>query len=316
MDEVTTVTLDLSQPPAVVVAPPAAPVVPSFTGERGNFAADMAALAAELSPTPVVEVPAPVEPVQPATTESATAPVTVPEKFKDADGNPDQAKIEKSTADAQAALTKYLATEKELRRKMNEVSGLKNKTPLTAPTEPAAPQSSFAAQIEADIAKYGAGEVMARLFESAKEVAKAETKRDVLSDVQADREERLEIKSRAELEQIAKFDKEVLTPAGLEALAKIRAERPWIESAANPTSEAYKVYLADQVLRARQTGTVLPNPTGVTVQAKPGPVPLTPRVVVQAKGPDLSTQASIDAHVKGLSPEAEAAFWKSKGLRF
>lgn len=314
MDEVQTVTVDPGQPPAVVVAPPAAPVVPGFTGEPGNFTKDMAALAAEMNPpvAPIVPAPAPqAEAAQPATTESATAPVTVPEKFKAEDGSLDAAKLEKSTADAQAALTKYLAMEKELRKTMNGVNALKT-APAVAPVETPAPQSTFAAQLEADMAKYGAGEVLARLFESAKETAKNE----VLNDVRADREERLEIKSRQELEQIAKFDKGVLTPEGLEALARIRAERPWMEKAGNPTSEAYKVYLAEQVLKARQTGTVLPTPTGLTAKAPPTPVSPAPRAVVQPTGPDLSTQASIDAYVKGLSPEAEAAFWKSKGLRF
>ncbi len=222
MDEVTSQVVDMSVAPTLVA--PVAPLVPvpGFTGEPGNFTKDMAALQAELTPAPVVES-ASENPAPPEITESATAPVPVPDKFKDAAGNPDQAKIEKSTADAQAALIKYLATEKELRRKMNEVSGLSRTAPVLNP-EPAAP-TSFAAQLEADMAKYGAGQVLERLFHAAKETAKNE----VLSDVQADREERMEIKSRRELEEIAKHDQLVLTPEGLEALARIRAERPYLE---------------------------------------------------------------------------------------
>ncbi len=309
MDQVETVVVDLAVAPAALT--PVVPLtpVPGFTGEPGNFAKDMAALNAELNPTPVVE--APIEPVQPEIT--AMAPVTVPDKFKDADGNPDQAKIEKSTADAQAALAKYLTMEKELRRKMNEVGGLRNQAPqIIAPNETPAAPSTFAAQLEADMAKFGAGEVLARLFEAAKETAK----REVLTDVQADREERLEIKSRRELDDIAKYDKGVLTPEGLTELARIRAERPWLEKSANPTSEAYDVYLANQIRKARQTGTVLPTPTGLTAKAPPTPVGPAPRVVVQPKGPDLTSKSAIDAHVAGLNAADEAKFWKSQGLRF
>ena len=291
-------------------------VVAEFTGKPGNFNSDMAALAAELNPAPVVPVQvetAPTQPEQPAA--PATAPVTVPEKFKDADGNLDPAKLEKSTQDAQAALAKYLTTEKELRRKMQEVNGLKQSVPsVMNPTEPVAPASPFAAQLEADMAKYGAGEVLARLFEAAKETAKKE----VLYDVQADREERLEIKSRNELNEIAKYDQGVLTPEGLDALARIRAERPWIEKAANPTSEAYKVYLADQVIKSRQSGTVLPTPTGLVAKAPPTPIGPAPRAVVQPVGPDINamSEAEVNAHVAKMTPAQETAFWKSRGLRF
>ncbi len=310
MDQVETQVVDMAAAPTLEA--PVAPLVPvpGFTGDPGNFTKDMAALAAELEPAPVAPVEAPANPAPPETTESATAPVPVPDKFKDAEGNLDQAKLEKSTADAQAALTKYLATEKELRKKMNEVSGLKNAAPSIAPAAPA--QSTFAAQLEADMQKYGAGEVMARLFEAAKETAKKE----VLSDVEADREERREIKSRRELEDIGKYDQEVLTPAGLDRLAQIRAERPYLNSADNPTQAAYEVYLAEQVKKSRQTGTVLPTPKGPTAKAPPTPVGPAPRAVVQIQAPKLESKSDIDAHLATLNPEQEAKFWKSRNLRF
>ena len=309
MDQVETVSLDVNAAPAATVVAPPTPI--EFSGKGKDFAADMALLKAELEPAPVVPAPTP-EATQPATTAPATAPATVPDKFKDAEGNLDAAKLEKSTASAQEALTKYLALEKELRQKANAVSGLKNQAPqIAAPNEAPAPATPFAAQLEADMAKYGAGVVLERLFEAAKETAKNE----VLSDVKAEREERLERKSREELSEIAKFDQGVLTPEGLDRLAQIRAERPWMEKAPNPTSEAYKVYLAEQVLKARQTGTVLPNPSGLTAQPKAVPVGPAPRVVVQS-APKLESQADIEAHIRSLTPAQEAAFWKSRGLRF
>lgn len=319
-----TVTVDLNAPPPVPVVP-VAPVaeVPGFTGKPGNFQADMAALLAEQSkatpavpvaPAAPVEVPAPVieAPAQPEITDTATAPVIVPEKFKDANGDPDPAKIEKSTAEAQAALAKYLTMEKELRRKMNEVNGLKSAPQIMPATPEATAPDSFEAQIEADIAKHGAGKVLARLFEASKEVAKKE----VLSDVMADREERAEIKSRRELEEIGKYDQEVLTPQGLERLAQIRAERPWLNQSPNPTEAAYEVYLAEKVKTARRTGQVQPTPKGLTAKAPPTPVGPAPRVVAQPKGPDLSTKDAIDAHLKTLNADQEREFWKSRGLKF
>ena len=300
-----TVTLSLDAPPAVATPPVSQP--PAFTGEPGNFQKDMAALAAEASVSEVVAA-APTNEAPPEITESATAPVTVPDKFKDAEGNLDQAKLEKSTQDAQAALAKYLTTEKELRRKMNEVNGLKS-VPAVSAQSPATP---FEAQIEADIQKLGAGVVLARLFEAAKETAKKE----VLSDVHADREERAEIKSRRELEEIGKYDQEVLTPAGLDRLAQIRAERPYLNQSENPTQAAYEVYLAEQVKKARQTGQVQPTPKGLTAKAPPTPVGPAPRAVVQSNAPKLETQADINAHLATLTPAQESAFWKSRGLRF
>lgn len=299
------------------------PVIAEPTYQPGNFQADIAAIAAKeaakeaaktapIVPAPQAEVPK----VQPETT--ATAPVIapeVPEKFKAEDGSLDTVKLEKSTADGKAALDKYLAMEKELRRTMNNVSGLKNQAPqIMAQTEAAPANSTFAAQLEADMAKYGAGAVLERLFEASKEAAKAEAKRDVLSDLQTDREERLERKSREELSEIAKHDQGVLTPEGLEALARIRAERPWIEKAANPTSEAYKVYLADQVMKARQQGTVLPTPTGLATQPKAVPVGPAPRAVVKATEPVLETMEQIEAHLKGMDTAQKAAFYASKGF--
>ncbi len=326
MEEASTIVVDLNQAPQAVGVAVATPPVPGFTGERGNFAADMAALKAESEPTPAVE-PAVMNPEPESQPNTATADVKVPDKFKAADGTMDAEKVAKSTVDAEAALAKYAAKEKELRQKMNEVNRLsqQNISPNVAPVVPAVnqvPLTAFEIQVANDLineaAAYGyqmpqgqaiaQARVQVKMAEAryASEQSLTETLRVKLED--QDR--------RSELEAIAKYDQSVLTPEGFDALAKIRESKPWINQSPKPWTEAYDYYLAEQTKKQRLTGTVLPTPTGLTAKAPPTPVGPAPRVVVQPTGPDLSTQEAIDAHVKGLTPEAEKAFWKSKGLRW
>ncbi len=295
---------------------PAAPAA-EFSGKSGDLMADLALLAKETGTVaPAVEAvePAAPEPTQPETTTPATAPATVPDKFKDAAGNLDPAKVEKSTQDAEAALTKYLAKEKELRQKMNEVSKLGQAAPAAPGQAPTPGQPlPFAQQLEADMKQYGAGAVLERLFEAAKETAK----REVLSDVQAFREEREDQKSREELKDILKNDPDLVSRGGLDALARIRAERPYLNSAPNPTSAAYEVYLAEQVKSQRLGQQVQPNPKGTTAKAPPTPVGPAARVVVNSPTNTTGkTTEEINAMTKGMTAQQEAAFWKSKGLKF
>ena len=301
-------------------APVSAPAAPEFTGKPGNFAADMAALQAELAPAPVAPVVPEAAPVQAEVTPQPEitdkAPATVPEKFKAPDGSLDKAKLDKSAAAADMTLERYLEKERVLRQKMNEVNRLERSVPQSVPAEPAAPPQpqSFAATLEADIAKYGAGAVLEKLFRAAKETAKDE----VLGEIQAVRDESAKSKSRRELELIAKHDPVVLTPEGLEALARIREQRPWLNDAPNPTEEAYDVYLAEQAKEARLKGTVLPTPTGLTAKAPPTPVGPAPRAFVQPTGPNLGSmsEAEINAMVAKMTPVQEKAFWASRGLKY
>lgn len=324
--EVQSLTIDLGAPPAVVVAPPAAPAVPGFTGERGNFTADMAALAAELNPAPVVPAPQ-VEAKQPEITESATAPAIVPDKFKAADGTLDASKVEKSLVSAEETLAKYQAIEAKMRQQMNAVSNLQKQAiaPNVAPVAPApnqVPLTAFEIQVANDLineaAAYGYQMPQGQAIAQARvQVKMAEARHNAEASLTETLRVKLEDQDRrSELEAIAKYDQSVLTPEGFDALAKIRESKPWINQSPKPWTEAYDYYLAEQTKKQRQTGMVLPTPTGLTAKAPPTPVGPAPRAVVQPTGPDLTTQASIDAHVKSLSPDAEAAFWKSKGLRF
>ena len=122
---------------------------------------------------------------------------------------------------------------------------------------------------------------------------------------------------RAELTAIAKFDPSVLSPEGIEALSKIRDSKPWINQSPQPWTEAYDYYLAEQTKNARLKGTVLPTPTGLTAKSPPTPVGPAPRAVVKPKGPHQnSSKHEFTDHVKSMTREQEAAFWRSKGLKF
>ena len=303
-----------------------------FTGTPGNIMADLAALQQELAPAPAPEVQAevvtPIE-VQPEQPEiKGTAPATVPEKFKAEDGSLDTAKLEKSTVDAETALAKYAAKEKELRQKMNEVNNLSRQTipQNVAPVVPAvtaSPLTQFEIMVANDLineaAAYGYQMPQGQAIAQARvQVKMAEARsRDEASITESLRIKLEDQDRRTELNAIAQYDQSVLSPEGFEALSRIRESKPWINQSPTPWTEAYNYYLAEQTRKSRQQGTVLPTPTGLTAKAPPTPVSPAPRAVVQSKGPNLESEADILAHVKGLNdPKKEAAFWASQGLRF
>lgn len=303
-----------------VVAP-----IAEFSGKPGDLEKDLALLAKEQeAAAPASPEASQVAQNQPEIT--ATAPVTVPEKFKDENGQPDAARIEKSTVDAEVALAKYLEKERALRQKMNEVSQLSKVIPQsTAPVSPAAvpvPLTAFEIAVANDLIN----EARAFGYEMPQGQAIAQARVQVkMAEARASHEqsltESLRIKledqeRRTELESIAKNDPSILSPEGIEALSQIREKNPWINNAPQPWSMAYNLHLAEQTKAARLKGTVLPTPTGSTAKAPPAPVGPAPRVVVAPKGPDLTSKEDIDSHVKTLTREQEAAFWRSKGLKF
>lgn len=306
-----------------------APVVPEFSGKPGNFAADMAALAAEQAPQVVPVAPQAEVQTQPETTANA-APATVPDKFKAPDGSLDTAKLEKSTVNAEEALAKYAEKERQLRQKMNEVNRLSQAPmPQAAPVIPVTPQgaqplSAFEIQVANELineaAAYGYQMPQGQAIAQAKvQVRMAEAKAGYEQNLTESLRVKLEDQDRRrELEEIAKYDDSVLSPEGFEALSKIRESKPWVNQSQTPWTEAYNYYLAEQVKSARLKGTVLPNPTGLTAKAPPTPVGPAPRVVVQPIGPDFGSMTSeqITAHAVSLGKDGEKAFWASRGLRF
>jgi len=310
---------------------PGIPGVPEFTGKPGNIMNDLAALAAEQAPQVAPVAPQAEVAPQPETTPAqAEAPATVPEKFKAPDGSLDTAKLEKSTVNVEEALAKYLEKEKQLRQKMNEVNRLSQMP--TAPAAPVAPVAQQAQQpltpMEIQMAQDLINEAAANGYQmpQGQAIAQARVLAKTLyakAEYEASLTEQLRVKledqdRRRELEEIAKYDDRVLSPEGFDALSKIRESKPWINQSPTPWTEAYNYYLAEQAKAARLKGTVLPTPTGQTAKAPPTPVSPAPRAVVQPTGPDFNamTPDQITAHVKTLSPEAERAFWASRGLRF
>lgn len=309
----------------------AEPKAQEFSGKPGDIMADLALLQKEQDGQTVPEVQAEVEPqieAQPAQPDTkGTATATVPDKFKAADGSLDTAKLEKSTVDAEAALAKYAAKEKELRQKMNEVNNLSRQTiqPNVAPVAPMAnqvPLTAFEIQVANDLiteaAAYGYQMPQGQAIAQARvQVKMAEARHSAEASLTENLRIKLEDQDRrTELNAIAQYDQSVLSPEGFEALSRIRESKPWINQSPTPWTEAYSYYLAEQTRKSRQQGTVLPTPTGLTAKAPPTPVSPAPIAVVQPKGPDLRSEEAISAHVRGLTPEAEKAFWKSQGLRF
>ena len=298
--------------------PQAAPVADGFSGKPGDFQKDLAMLQASQTPQQTPQEQMPPNPEQTGTVEPAQPPqaevTPVPDKFKNPDGSLNVEKVAKSTVDAEAALQKYLTMEKELRKTQNSVSTLSKGVPQPAHTEQQ-PPSSFAQQIEQDLKTAGAGEVLARLFEAARETAYNQA----MGEIGEIRQETELTKRQRELESIAKDDPWVLSPDGFDALSKIRQARPWINGSQTPWTEAYRQHLADQVIASRQTGQVHnPTPKGLAAKAPPTPVNPAPRVSVQPAGPNLNqmSQDQITAHVKAMTPAQEKVFWASRGLKF
>ena len=207
-----------------------------ISGKPEDIQKDLALLANQLNPSEAVKT----EPLQPNSANATPVPSqAVPEKFKNPDGSVNVDRIEQSTVNAEEAYAKYRAKELELQKKMNEVSRLSRSVPQTPgiPAQPEAPQpDSFEAQIERDIQTLGAGKVLAKLFDAAKQAAKNEA----LADIQMIRQEAELDKRQRELDVIAKNDSWVLSEEGIETLGKIRSEKPWLNQSPTPWTEAYK----------------------------------------------------------------------------
>lgn len=317
------------------VNPTPPPAIPEFTGKPGNINNDLQALAEEMAVNERAHkaksealVNAPIEPKAVEPEQPATAPVTpVPDKFVDAEGKPDTAKIEKSTLHAEEAYQKYQEIERKLRQKQNEVAALKIGAPVpVAPVQ--APQnfqlSPFEIQVAQDLineaAALGYQMPQAQAIAQAKvQVRLMEAKHSAEINMTQDLRNRLDEQDRRkELEGIKENDPWVLSPEGIETLSRIRETRPHVNASNTPWTAAYREHLADQVLSQRLSGQVqTPTPTAKTVKAPPTPVNAAPRVV-QPSSPDISKMSSdeISQYVRSLSPEAEQKFWQKQGLRF
>jgi hypothetical protein len=287
----------------------------------GDFAADMEKLAA--SQTMTVEVPTepiqlgqtPTMPAQPETaavTETEKAKTEVPEKFKTADGEVDTEKLNKSITNVDEALAKYLEKEKELKRKMNEVRSQENAyitppvTPTPTPTIPV--NTDFAKRLEEDIAKDGAGVVLAKLFTAAQESVEER----VQSRIQAIESHNSANTTKAQVEAIGKADPWVYSPEGMSTLTNILDTQPYLWQAPDPYKAAYLQYKGQQSASVSKSSSQVLT---TTPPARPmAPVPSgqaanqTPAQTIA-----LNSKEAIDTHLKGLTTAQQEAFFKKAG---
>jgi len=297
--------------------------------DPNNFAADMAKLAAskgltiegnEVKPVEVPVITPPTTPEQPPVEvapvtpkdEATKADVVVPDKFKAPDGSIDTEKLNKSVVNAEAALANYLVIEKELKRKMNEVRAQENAY-INPPPAPNAPipvipvNTNFAAQLEADIAKDGAGVVLAKLFTAAQESVEER----VQSRIQELQNVNAETTTMKQVEAIGKNDPWVYTPEGMSTLTKILDEQPYLWNAKDPYKAAYLQYKGIENVASKSNSQVLtPTP-----QARPtAPMP-SGQAANRTSAPviKLDTKQDIDNHLKTLSPEERKKFFVKAG---
>lgn len=288
-----------------------------------DFASDIAKLAAEsgmtiAKPEPSAPMTPPTTPEQPAPqapvtkTDEATKAVEVPDKFKAPDGSIDTAKLTKSMDNAEEMLAKYLNMEKELKRKMNEVKVKEN--PYLNPPTPQIPtpqipiNTDFAKQLEADMAKDGAGVVLAKLFTAAQQAATEQAK----AEIEAIKGKTAEMTTKAQIEAIAKNDPWVYTEEGVNTLNKILNDQTYLWGAEDPYKAAYLIYKGRENVASRGVSQVLtptpparpsaPIPTGQAANRTPAPVVR------------LDSKEAIDNHLKTLSAKEQDEFFKKAGF--
>ena len=287
------------------------PIPDQFSGKWEDMAKDMAAMAGNGEVTPIeVITPKQDEPMgQVAPVQTAQAPSTVtpevPDKFKAPDCKLDEGKIIKSYLDLEKAWGRAQSA-----KNLPQVPFQQAQQQQVQPQATTEPQS-FEAQVEQDLKTYGAGPVLARLFQSAREAARADLTNE-LQDVRSLHEN--EIRTR-ELQAIAKHDPFVFTEEGFNTLKSIRESRPWINSSPEPWKQAYREYLADKAMNVQLgngSQVFMPNPKAVT--APVGPVTAANRAPQSTV--KLETQADILNYVATLTKDQEAEFWRRSGFKW
>lgn len=321
----------------------------SFRNE--DFAADIAKLAAETGqPNPLEQnktvaietpkadapahteapasTPAPAAVTPEATANAATAEkaapqvVTVPDKFKTPDGGIDTAKVLKSSAEADKALSRYLEKEKELKRKINEVKQAENAylNPAAVPSVPAPSTVSpaqaqvipFEQQLEQDVQAIGLGKTLAKLFVAAKDSALEEARKELTPLKQGFEQ----ATTRQQIEAIGKADPWVYTEEGVNTLNNILADQPYMWQAADPYKAAYIYHQGLNGVTRAVNGPSNPQVLTPTPQAKAA-APVPPAVAANSTTePEISlnNREDIEAHLKKLTPAQQEQFFIKAGL--
>jgi len=286
-----------------------------------TFAEDMAKLAAMAGSTPqtdttptTTETSTPTTPEQPVNqapvTDEATK-VDVPEKFKTPDGKIDVAKVEKSLMSAEETLAKYLAKEKELKRKMNDARKTEAGLP---PSELGNIQVSpeFAAQFEKDVQTMGLGNAVIRLQTATLKAAEEAAYSRAMKDIEGIKEVTANQTTRNQIEAIAKSDPWVYTPEGLNTLTTILDSQPYLWQAADPYKAAYVHYKGLNVASQQVPQVLTPTPT-----ARPSaPVPTGQAAAPANNTPSvrLDSKEAINTHLKKLTAEQQSEFFKKMGF--
>lgn len=307
-----------------------------FSGAWGDFNKDMALIAAEQTPAQPEQAPATVTAEQPQaepkadTTQAQPAPAPaptavqtpeppkpeIPEKFRAPDGTLDQEKLMKSYAEAERGL-------KRLQNQAHQAAQPQPVAPSQQPSGNTGPLTPLEAQVAQDIYAGGGfseqqaislARVQVRMAEAQHKATQAAT----FSEVSQFRETLQDQARRTELESLAKSNPWVLTPQGQSELVKVREEQPWINNSPQPWRAATLYLLGQKSLQGAQVPVHIPNPMGAQQTATPQsvpPLPATPAPTRQQTVP-LNSQEEIMAHVKTLTPQQEAEFWKRAGMKW
>ena len=302
-----------------------------------DFAADLAKLAAEQTPPatvataqpevkPTPEMPAQpsqaaVTPEPPATQAPAPVPqavaVVVPDKFKGPDGQLDTAKLEKSTVNVDQALASYLAKEKELKRKINEVRTAENAylNPVNAPVpvpSQAPANIPFYQQLEQDVQTVGLGKTLEKLFTASQEAALEQARKEVTPLRQGFEE----ATTRQQIEAIGKADPWVYTPEGVAALNQILTDQPYLMHAVDPYKAAYIFHQGQSGVRAvvERSGSQVLTPTPPAKATAPVPSAVAANMTPQTPTINLDNKEAIDAHLKTLTLAQQEEFFCKLGL--
>lgn len=307
-----------------------------------DYASDLAKLAAEQGIPPAVEAPkaepttiVPVQPPQATVTPEppatqATAPVTqaevaVPDKFKAPDGTLDMDKLEKSTANAELAkanaeqaIAKYQALQKDMSRKINEAAAAKNALLTSIPlpaidpnVKPNTQQIPFDQILEQDAQTIGLGKAMVKGIMAAKELALEEARKEFSSIRQVQEE----TDSRRQIEEIGKRDLWVYTPEGVNTLNQILTEQPYLWQALDPYVAAYRFSGRGGVSAVvERSGSQVLTPTPPAKATAPVPSAVAANMTPQSPSINLDSKEAIDSHLKTLTPKQQEEFFMKMGL--
>lgn len=229
-----------------------------------------------VNPDPMTPPPTTVAPVVQPTQPQQT--VNVPEKFRNADGTLNEARLDKSLSELQRVkLETFLQLEKEQTQRRMQSSQPQAFNPPILPQTQTPNMESFEQRINADIQK-DPGRTVANLFQAAIQTAGEATAAQTR-----------ELNRKLELMEIAKDDPGVFTQEGLQELSKILEARPYLWNSPTPWTDAYE-------MSGRRHGRQV---------TAPAPAPQGPQRISAPILPGGSAPPPVNVQVPRLSSEAD-----------